>query len=58
MTTPMNYVEPPDVPEGMTLAEYRRERSREVEPRWRSRLRRRARARSAARRARAHPKAA
>lgn len=24
MTRPMNYVDPPDVPEGMTLGQYRR----------------------------------
>jgi hypothetical protein len=57
MTTPMNYVDPPDVPEGMTLAEYRR-RTREGEPPKRRGLRRRARARSAARRAAAQRKAA
>ncbi len=28
MTVPMNYVEPPDVPEGMTLEAYRRARPR------------------------------
>jgi hypothetical protein len=30
MTRPMNYVDPPDVPEGMTLQEYR---ARGCEPR-------------------------
>jgi hypothetical protein len=58
MTTPMNYVDPPDVPEGMTLAEYRRGRKRVPAPTALARLRRRARARSAARRARSDPKAA
>ena len=28
MTPPMNYVDPPDVPVGMTLREYRRLRAR------------------------------
>lgn len=27
MTAPVRYVDPPDVPEGMTLAEYRRTRA-------------------------------
>jgi hypothetical protein len=47
MNVPMNYVEPPDCPEGMTLREYRRRR-RPVRPSRRrtlmARLRRRARA--------------
>jgi hypothetical protein len=58
MTCPMNYVDPPDVPEGMTLAEYRRERAQPAPPKTLKRLRRKAKARSAARRAAASPKAA
>jgi hypothetical protein len=59
MTCPMNYVDPPDVPEGMTLAEYRRDRTRTAAPpRALKRLRRKAKARSAARRAAQHTKAA
>jgi hypothetical protein len=53
----MNYVDPPDVPEGMTLAEYRRQRSVPAPPRAIKRLRRKAKARAAARRVSA-PKAA
>ena len=40
MSTHFNYCEPPDVPEGMTLAEYRRDRARKRKPTWRARLRR------------------
>jgi len=58
MTTPMNYVDPPDVPEGMTLAEYRRDRTPLAQPRALKRLRRRARARHAERQARSQRKAA
>ncbi|MEA2271949.1 MAG: hypothetical protein QOI98_657 [Solirubrobacteraceae bacterium] len=58
MTTPMNYVDPPDVPEGMTLSQYRCQRSAPTTPRALKRLRRRARARNAARKARSQPKAA
>jgi hypothetical protein len=58
MTCPMNYVDPPDVPEGMTLAEYRRERTEPTPPKTLKRLRRRAKARAAARRAATSPKAA
>jgi hypothetical protein len=43
MSTTFNYCEPPDVPEGMTLAEYRRLRSRRHKPSWRKRLWRRGR---------------
>jgi hypothetical protein len=32
MNVPMNYVDPPDVPEGMTLEAYRRGRVRPVRP--------------------------
>src|SRR2546421_5595745 len=35
MSTHFNYCEPPDVPEGMTLAEYRRDRARKRKPTWR-----------------------
>jgi hypothetical protein len=42
MNVPMNYVDPPDVPEGMTLEDYRRGRSRPARRRRRlGRLRRR-----------------
>jgi hypothetical protein len=58
MTCPMNYVDPPDVPEGMTLTEYRRDRTEPTPPKALKRLRRRAKARAAARRAAASPKAA
>jgi len=55
MTVPMNYVEPPDVPEGMTLEAYRRARPRPA-PRRRvlitGRLRRRRPAASGADRGR------
>jgi hypothetical protein len=47
MNVPMNYVEPPDCPEGMTLREYRRRRHPSRPSRRRSlmdRLRRRHRA--------------
>jgi hypothetical protein len=47
MNVPMNYVEPPDCPEGMTLREYRRRRRPSRPSRRRSlmdRLRRRHRA--------------
>jgi hypothetical protein len=54
----MNYVDPPDVPEGMTLSQYRCQRSAPTTPRALKRLRRRARARNAARKARSQPKAA
>jgi hypothetical protein len=57
MTCPMNYVDPPDVPEGMTLAEYRRDRIQLAPPRALKRLRRKAKARAAAWRAAASPKA-
>lgn len=43
MSKDFNYCEPPDVPEGMTLAAYRRDRSRKRKPSWRARLRRRGR---------------
>jgi hypothetical protein len=43
MSSNFNYCEPPDVPEGMTLAEYRRAKSAKRKPGWRSRLRRRSR---------------
>ena len=33
MTRPMNYVDPPDVPEGMTLREYRVDAVRSGRPR-------------------------
>ena len=46
MSSDFNYCEPPDVPEGMTLAEYRRARSDKRKPGLRARLRRRARASS------------
>jgi hypothetical protein len=56
MTAPMNYVDPPDVPEGMTLAEYRRTRpaGRPSRRRGLARLRRR-RAEGAARPVRQQP---
>jgi hypothetical protein len=41
MSSDFNYCEPPDVPEGMTLAEYRRARGDRRKPGWRARLRRR-----------------
>jgi len=40
MSSDFNYCEPPDVPEGMTLAEYRRARHGKRKPGWRARLRR------------------
>jgi hypothetical protein len=40
MSSDFNYCEPPDVPEGMTLAEYRRDRARKRKPSRRARLRR------------------
>jgi hypothetical protein len=43
MSTHFNYCEPPDVPEGMTLAAYRRDRARKRKPSWRARLLRRSR---------------
>ena len=43
MSSSFNYCEPPDVPEGMTLAEYRRLRHGKRKPGWRARLRRRVR---------------
>jgi hypothetical protein len=43
MSATFNYCEPPDVPEGMTLAEYRRLRAGKRKPGWRVRLRRRVR---------------
>jgi hypothetical protein len=43
MSSSFNYCEPPDVPEGMTLAEYRRRRASQRKPGWRERLRRRVR---------------
>jgi hypothetical protein len=43
MSSDFNYCEPPDVPEGMTLAEYRRARATKRKPGWRARLRRRGR---------------
>ena len=46
MSSNFNYCEPPDVPEGMTLAEYRRARADKRKPGWRARLRRRTRASS------------
>jgi hypothetical protein len=46
VSSDFNYCEPPDVPEGMTLAEYRRMRTDKRKPGWRVRLRRRARASS------------
>jgi hypothetical protein len=48
MSSNFNYCDPPDVPEGMTLAEYRRARSAKRKPTgWRARLRRRRRRRRA-----------
>jgi hypothetical protein len=44
-TPPLKYVDC-DVPEGMTLAEYRRSRSEAARPAWRTRLRRRLRTRT------------
>ncbi|MDX6642208.1 MAG: hypothetical protein QOD76_170 [Solirubrobacteraceae bacterium] len=41
MSSPFQYAEPPDVPEGMTLAEYRRMRCAPPRPRFLARLRRR-----------------
>ena len=41
MTSPFLYVGPPDVPEGMTLAEYRRMRCARPRPRFFVRLKRR-----------------
>ena len=41
MTSPFQYAEPPDVPEGMTLAEYRRLRCSPPPPRFLARLKRR-----------------
>jgi hypothetical protein len=41
MTPPFQYAEPPDVPEGMTLAEYRRLRCGPARPRLIARLKRR-----------------
>ena len=43
MSSNFNYCEPPDVPEGMTLAEYRRAKAAKRKPGWRARLRRRMR---------------
>jgi hypothetical protein len=43
MSSNFNYCEPPDIPEGMTLAEWRRANSAKRKPRWRGRLRRRSR---------------
>jgi hypothetical protein len=45
MSGSFNYCEPPDVPEGMTLAEWRRERARARKAERRGRLRRRPRVR-------------
>ena len=39
MNVPMNYVEPPDCPEGMTLLEYRRKLHPAAPPRRRSLMR-------------------
>ena len=49
MSSDFNYCEPPDVPEGMTFAEYRRAQANKRKPGWRARLRRRA-ARASSRR--------
>jgi len=38
MSSDFNYCEPPDVPEGMTLAEYRRAHATKRKPGWRARL--------------------
>jgi hypothetical protein len=46
MSSDFNYCEPPDVPEGMTLAEYRRAHATKRKPGWRTRLRRRVRRRA------------
>jgi hypothetical protein len=55
MSSDFNYCEPPDVPEGMTLAEYRRARTGKRKPGWRARLRRRGRmARASSRRPSRH----
>ena len=43
MSSDFNYCEPPDVPEGMTFAEYRRAHATKRKPGWRARLRRRVR---------------
>ncbi|HEV7460791.1 MAG TPA: hypothetical protein VGN78_09655 [Solirubrobacteraceae bacterium] len=43
MSSDFNYCEPPDVPEGMTIAEYRRARTSKRKPGWRERWRRRGR---------------
>ena len=43
MSSNFNYCEPPDVPEGMTLAEYRRAKAVKRRPGWRTRLWRRMR---------------
>ena len=45
MSASFNYCEPPDIPEGMTLAEWRRARARARKAERRGRLRRRPRAR-------------
>ena len=45
MTGSFKYCEPPDVPEGMTLGEWRRERARARKAERRGRLRRRPKAR-------------
>jgi hypothetical protein len=55
MNVPMNYVDPPDVPEGMTLEAYRRARPRPVRRRRRLRDLRRRGGVSAARPAPARP---
>lgn len=52
MSSDFNYCEPPDVPEGMTLAEYRRAHATKRKPGWRARLRRRAATASSRRRSR------
>jgi hypothetical protein len=39
-TPPCQYVDPPDIPEGMTMGEYRRTRTRPARPGLLARLRR------------------
>jgi hypothetical protein len=60
MVAPMIYCDPPDVPEGMTLAEYRAQRrcGDDVAKGRVARLRSRARARAVARRAVGRPRPA
>jgi hypothetical protein len=53
MSANFNYCEPPDIPEGMTLAEFRRDQSR---PRRRPRLPRLRRIKSRRRQASSRPR--